>query len=168
VTVQPLIDVSRGNVEAFCRALRLRPRRDPTNDDRRYLRNAIRHDVLPELERVTGRSARASIVRTADLLRADRRELEADSYRVFGAIVNERDDRVRFDAARLVELSPVLAGRVIRMAVYRTLSSDWAAPWSREAIEAILDLARGRPGRTRDLPEGRRARRTRTHVEVER
>jgi tRNA(Ile)-lysidine synthase len=164
VTVQPLIDVSRGDVEAFCRALRLRPRRDPTNDDRRYLRNAIRHDVLPELERVTGRSARASIVRTADLLRADRRELEADSYRVF----NERDDRVRFDAARLVELSPVLAGRVIRMAVYRTLSSDWAAPWSREAIEAILDLARGRPGRTRDLPEGRRARRTRTHVEVER
>jgi tRNA(Ile)-lysidine synthase len=168
VDVQPLIDVPRADVEAFCRALHLRPRRDPMNDDHRYLRSAIRHDVLPEIERVTGRAATAAIVRTADLLRADRRELESESLRAFDRIVTEEDGLVRFDASGLTRLSPVLAGRVIRMAVYTTLSSDWAAPWSRDAIEAILDLARGRPGRTRDLPEGHRARRTRTHVEVER
>ena len=168
VTVQPLIDVTRADVEAFCRGLHLRPRWDPMNDDRRYLRNAIRHEVLPELERVTGRSARASIVRTADLLRADRRELEAESFRAFDRIVVEEEGTVRFDATGLARLSPVLAGRVIRMAVYTTLSDHGAAPWSRDAIEAILDLAKGRPGRKRDLPEGRRARRTRTHVVVER
>jgi tRNA(Ile)-lysidine synthase len=168
VTVQPLIDVTRADVEAFCRALHLRPRRDPMNDDRRFLRNAIRHEVLPELERATGRSAKASIVRTGDLLRADRRELEAESSRVSRRVAIEEGGSVRLDAAALVELSPVLAGRVIRMAVYRALSSDWVAPWSRDAIEAIVDLARGRPGRTRDLPGGRRARRTRTHVVIER
>jgi tRNA(Ile)-lysidine synthase len=168
VDVQPLIDVPRADVEAFCRALHLRPRRDPMNDDRRYLRNAIRHDVLPDIERLTGRSATAAIARTADLLRADRRELETESFRAFDRIVAEEAGLVRFDAPELTRLSPVLAGRVIRMAVYTTLSSDWAAPWSRDAIEAILDLARGRPGRTRDLPEGRHARRTRTHVEIER
>jgi tRNA(Ile)-lysidine synthase len=168
VSVQPLIDVTRGEVESFCRALRLRPRHDPTNDDRRYLRNAIRLDVLPELERATGRSAKASIVRTADLLRADRQELEAESLRAFRRIVEDDDERVRFDATELARLPPPLAGRVIRVAVYTAFAGDWAAPWSREAIEAVLDLARGRPGRTRDLPDGRRARRTRTHVEVER
>jgi tRNA(Ile)-lysidine synthase len=168
VTAQPLIDVTRTEVEAFCRALRLRPRRDPMNEDRRFLRNAIRHDVLPEIERATGRSAKPSIVRTADLLRADRRELEAESFRALGRVVSDDRDGLRFDAAALVELSPVVAGRVIRSAVYRALSSDWSAPWSREAIDAILDLARGRPGRTRDLPGGRTARRTRTHVVSER
>jgi len=168
VTVQPLIDVTRDDTESFCHALHLRPRRDPTNTDRRYLRNAIRHDVLPELERATGRSAKASIVRTADLLRADRRELETASIRAFGRAVTSEDGEVRFDASALVELSPVLAGRVIRLAVYQAMSSDWAAPWSRDAIEAVLDLAHGRPGRSRDLPEGRRARRSRTHVVIER
>jgi len=166
VTVQPLIDVTRAEVEAFCRALHLRPRRDPMNVDRRLLRSAIRYDVLPELERATGRSVRDAIARTADVLRADRKELEGESIRAFGRIVTEDDHEVRFDAKELLKVSPVLAGRVIRMAVYRAMSSDWAAPWSREAIDAVLDLARGRPGRTRDLPEKRRARRTRTHVVI--
>src|SRR6266498_3786003 len=44
--VQPLIDVRRSEVEAFCRALGLRPRRDPTNQDTRLLRNAVRLKVL--------------------------------------------------------------------------------------------------------------------------
>ena len=168
VTAQPLIDVTRTEVEAFCRALHLRPRRDPMNEDRRFLRNAIRLDVLPEIERATGRSAKGSIVRTADLLRADRRELEAGSVQALGRIVTVDREGLRFEAAALVELSPVVAGRVIRSAAYQALSSEWASPWSREAIEAILDLARGRPGRARDLPGGRRARRTRTHVVIER
>jgi len=166
--VQPLIDVARGEVEAFCRALRLRPRRDPMNDDRRYLRNALRLDVLPDLERATGRSAKASIVRTADLLRADRDEIEAESSRAYRRVVTEEGAVICLDADALVELSAVIAGRVVRTAVYRTLSNDRAAPWSRDAIAAILDLARGRSGRSRDLPDGHRARRTRTHVVIER
>ena len=55
--VRPLIEVRRTEVEAFCRSLRVRPRIDPTNRDRRLLRNAIRLDVLPKLERVTRRDA---------------------------------------------------------------------------------------------------------------
>jgi hypothetical protein len=52
--------------------------------------------------------------------------------------------------------------------VYDALSTDWAAPWSKPAIEAVLDLAAGRPGRRRDLTDGRVARRDRTGVIVER
>jgi tRNA(Ile)-lysidine synthase len=168
LAVQPLIEVERADVEAFCRALHLHPRRDPMNEDRRYLRNAIRHDVLPQLERATGRAAKASIVRTADLLRVDRLELEAQSLRLSQQIMRDDGDDLAFEAESLAALPPALAGRVIRIAIYRALSEGWAAPWSREAIDAVLDLARGRPGRTRDLPEGRRARRTRTHVVIER
>ena len=53
--VRPLLDVPRGDVEAFVRALRLRPRRDPTNDDPAYaLRNALRLEGIPALERALG------------------------------------------------------------------------------------------------------------------
>jgi tRNA(Ile)-lysidine synthase len=56
--VQPLIDVERSEVEMFCRALGLRPRRDPMNEDRRFLRAAIRHEVMPALERAPDATSR--------------------------------------------------------------------------------------------------------------
>jgi tRNA(Ile)-lysidine synthase len=163
-----LLDVTREQVEAFCRALHLRPRRDPMNDDRRYLRAAIRHDLLPMLEEATGRGVAASIARTADTIRRDRDELWRDTDRTYVEIASESDDEVRFDAARLLALSDPVARRVIRFGAYRVLSVDVAAPWTKDGIEAVLDLARGRPGRRRDLADGRIARRDRTHVVVER
>ena len=60
---QPLLDVERAEVEAFCRALHLRPRVDPTNRDTRQLRNAVRLRVIPAIERATGREVKRPIAR---------------------------------------------------------------------------------------------------------
>lgn len=167
--VQPLIDVGREDADAFCRALHLRPRRDPMNEDRRYLRAAIRHDVLPMLERATGRGVVASIARTADLVRADRDELLASAVGAFRDVVDgERGEEVRFDVARLRALPAPIATRVIRLGAYDLLSTDSTAPWTKEAIEAVLDLAGGRPGRKRDLAQGLKAVREKGYVRVSR
>ncbi|HEX6843576.1 MAG TPA: tRNA lysidine(34) synthetase TilS [Actinomycetota bacterium] len=166
--VQPLLAVTREEVESFCRALHLRPRRDPMNEDRRYLRTAIRLDVLPALEAATGRGVAATIARTADNLRADRRELvEATVRAADGVVERTPGGELRFDAAGLRALSPPLAARVVRWGVFNLLATD-EAPWSKPATDAILDLAEGRPGRRRDLADGRVARRDRTQVVVER
>jgi tRNA(Ile)-lysidine synthase len=166
--IQPLYDVSRAEVEAFCRALGLRPRRDPMNEDGRYLRAAIRHEVLPAIVAATGREVARTIARTGDNLRADRDELSALTLAAMKPIVEgEPGGDLRFDAAGLRALSPQMAARVIRVGVFDAVAVG-DAPWSRAAIEAILDLANGRAGRRRDLPDGRVARRDRTHVVVER
>src|SRR6185436_7389308 len=166
--VQPLIDVSHADVEAFCRALRLRPRRDPMNRDRRHLRVAIRRDVLPELEAAVGRGTKATIARTADNVRADRGELFlATAAAADGIIDGARGGDVRFQASALRALSPAMARRVVRFGVYNVMAAD-DIPWTRAAIDAVVDLANGRPGRRRDLPNGQTARRDRTHVIVTR
>ena len=67
--VESALERYTDHVEAFCRALHLRPRLDPTNRDPRYLRNALRSRALPALERATGRDVVAALARTADLLR---------------------------------------------------------------------------------------------------
>jgi tRNA(Ile)-lysidine synthase len=167
--VQPLIEVRRDDVEAFCRALHLRPRRDPMNEDRRYLRAAIRHEVMPVLERATGRGVAGSIARTADLLREDRDELFAATIDAYRDVVDgERATDVRFAVGTLRGLPRPVASRVIRLAAYNLLSTDRAAPWTKEAIEAVLDLAKGRPGRERDLPQGLKAIREKEYVRVSR
>ena len=139
------------------------------NADRRYLRAAIRHEVIPVMERETGRGVARSIARTADLLRGDRDELYTVAVTAFhDAVDGERGNDVRIDVMKLRALPTPVATRVIRLAAYDVLSGDWAAPWSKEAIEAVLDLARGRPGRRRDLPGGLKAIREKEYVRVSR
>ena len=140
----------------------------PTNEDRRFLRNAIRLDAIPMLEEVTGRQISATLARTASVLHADRLELLERAHREERAIVEHREGEVRFDARSLAALPPSLGARVVRSALWQLAAvDDEVAPWTRDAVRAVLDLAAGRPGRRRDLPGGRLARRDRTQVRVE-
>jgi tRNA(Ile)-lysidine synthase len=166
--VEPLLDVERVEVEAFCRALHLRPRHDPSNRDPRHLRNAIRLKVLPAMERATGREVKGPIVRTADLLRADRMELYTAAVEEMRRAVSESDGEQRFDVARLRALPRPIASRVVRLALFRILAIGDGPAWTSEAVDAVLDLAEGRPGRRRDLPAGLKARRERGYVSVSR
>jgi tRNA(Ile)-lysidine synthase len=168
--VQPLIGVERSEVEALCRALHLRPRLDPSNSDLRLLRNALRLRGIPALERSTGRGIMASMARTAELLRADRDELERQAAEAYARILVDASTsaRVTLDAAQIRAGPPPVASRAIRWSLSLAFSDEIVAPWSREATEAVLDLARGRPGRKRDLAGGLKAWRDREYVHIAR
>ncbi|MFQ5511575.1 MAG: tRNA lysidine(34) synthetase TilS [Candidatus Krumholzibacteriia bacterium] len=47
--VRPLLRVGRADTSAYCRALDLPCAADPSNEDTRFLRNRIRHELLPLL-----------------------------------------------------------------------------------------------------------------------
>jgi len=167
--VQPLLDVRRGEVEAFCRALHLRPRRDPMNDDVRLLRAAIRHEAIPMLERLTGRDVRATMARTAAVLHEDRLELIRQAVEHVDSVVERDGDEVRFRAADLAALQPSLAARIVRSEAWNMLSvDDEVASWTRDSVAAVIDLARGRSGRKRDLAMGLKAWRDAEYVRLSR
>lgn len=161
--VRPLLDVSRDQVEAFCSALHLRPRRDPTNADTRLLRNALRLRGIPALERATKRGVREPLARTADLVREDARELARQALEVWDDVCEETPDGVRIDAASLVTLPGAIAARVAAHAIVRC-----GVPKTDESVAALLDLATGRPGRRRDLVGGLKAVRDREYVSLSR
>ncbi len=161
VLVRPLLDVSRDEVEAYCRASRLRPHRDPTNADTRFLRNAIRLEAIPAIERATGRRVRDTFARTAGLLRQDAETLWAQALAVAGELVDASSGSFTIAPGPLGELSRPMASRVVRRAFQLA-----DLPWTEGTIDAVLDLAAGRPGRRRDLPLGLRATRDRGYVRV--
>ena len=161
--IQPLLDVTRAEVETACRSLHLRPRIDQTNEDTRLLRNAIRLVGLPALEAATGRDLRATIARTADHLRADERELSSQAGRAADTITTRTGAGCSLPVEPLLDLSDAIRTRVVRLALYGLRIVP-----SHSDIEAVLDLAAGRPGRRRDLTDSATARRTATFVELAR
>lgn len=160
---RPLLDVTRAEVEAFNRALRLRPRRDPSNADTNLLRNAIRLEALPALEAAVGRDTRATLARTAANLREDADELQARARDAIDELVEEEPEGFAIPAAALRSLPRAVGARVVRSALY----SAGLQPTT-EHIDAVLDLAGGRPGRARDLAGGAKASRDRWYVRVSR
>jgi tRNA(Ile)-lysidine synthase len=145
--VRPLLDVSRQQTEAFCRALRLRPLRDPMNEDAPYLRVALRRDGIPSLEAATGRGVRSSLVRVSDLLRDDADLLAAMASEAFDRVVTRNPDGVAIHAEGVEALPRSIGTRVVR----RALLAAGVLPEAAH-VDAILALIARPRGRRLNLP----------------
>ena len=73
---RPLLDVTRAQTEAACRAEGITWWDDPHNDDPRFLRSRVRRTVMPLLEQELGPGVATTLARTADQLRADMEALD--------------------------------------------------------------------------------------------
>jgi tRNA(Ile)-lysidine synthase len=139
--IRPLIDVRRGQTEAFCKALRLRPRLDPTNADPAFKRNAVRNDLIPALiERYNVRTPEA-LARLADIARDEDAFLGELAEQAVP--VEQRGDETAIPVDRLLALPPALQRRALR----RTWDLD------AEHTENLLRLAEtGKTGDQISLP----------------
>ena len=62
--IRPLAGFTRTEIEMFLDSENLVPRQDPTNTDQRYLRNRIRHELLPLLEQNYNPNIRTGLIKT--------------------------------------------------------------------------------------------------------
>lgn len=69
--VRPMLYVSRKEVLKYIAKHKLEYREDASNADRRFLRNRIRHELLPLLEREYNPGIREVLRRTAEIMRAE-------------------------------------------------------------------------------------------------
>ena len=74
--LRPLLDVTRAQTEAACRALGIDFWVDPHNSDPRFTRSRVRHRVLPLLESELGPGVAATLARTAAQVREDAEALD--------------------------------------------------------------------------------------------
>jgi tRNA(Ile)-lysidine synthase len=68
---RPLLDLTRAETEAACRAEGIDFWRDPHNHDPRFTRARVRHRVMPVLEAELGPGVARTLARTADTLQED-------------------------------------------------------------------------------------------------
>ena len=152
----PIVGLRRRETHALCDALRLEPVRDPSNDDPRFRRNRVRHEVLPLLDDVAARDVVPLLCRLADLATVDVDLLEA----LTAAHVPDPTD------GRAVAAAPdALARRALR-GWLRAGADDEHHPPSSAAVARVLAVARGEALGT-EVGGGRSVRRSGGRLQVD-
>jgi tRNA(Ile)-lysidine synthase len=117
--VRPLIDVSRAEVEAYCAANDLQPRRDPSNfATDHYTRNRIRLELLPQLRREFNPRIDNALLRLSEIAARDSDYLATQAAAALTeTTVFFGPTRLALDMKRLQALHPALLRYVLRQAL---------------------------------------------------
>jgi len=122
--IRPLLDVSREEVLKYLSSQGLKYREDASNADVRFLRNRVRHVLLPLLEREFNPQVRVALARTAAILR--------DEDALLTELVAKYRTAETVSVVVLTQMPVALQRRAIRV---------WLGEISFEDVEAVRQLA---------------------------
>ncbi len=140
--VRPLLHVTRAEVEAYLTAHAWSYRVDQSNQDRRYLRNRIRLELLPFLQERFDAKIIPRLGRLADVLQAEEAWLEAAVESAAADAIVSDQGACRLDMGTVSGFPLGLQRRLVRRFLLQ-LRGD-LRHISFEDIETILALAEGR------------------------
>jgi tRNA(Ile)-lysidine synthase len=114
--LRPWLDIGRAEIDAYCRANGLRWIEDPSNDDTRYARNALRQQLPALVEAFP--ALRANVAQAAGHLSEAARLLDAQAGRLLATLLRagrDADTHAELDVAGLRALSPPEADAALRL-----------------------------------------------------
>ncbi len=142
--IRPLLGTSRADILHYCAWHHLPYREDPSNRDRRFLRNRIRHDLLPVLEQYNA-NLRETLLRNASVLAAEDEYIETQVDACWPAVIREETaEHLVGDVAAYRRLPLVLRRRFVRRLGVRASGGDIHLEMRHiEAIDALLFRSSG-------------------------
>ncbi len=152
--IRPLYDTKRQEVLAYLRTAELSFREDSSNFKPHYLRNRIRREVIPILNRLVP-SGLDALCELADICREDDRCLD-DQVKALSSSAVKRGSAGGWtiDRTVLLELPPALQRRCIRN-LFRQNDDQLRSP-SLRTVDCVIRLAsKGGSGSSLDVKGGR-------------
>ena len=144
--IRPLLSFSRSEIEFYVRTRNLQVLRDETNSDPKFLRNRIRTDLIPRLQKAYNPQIEDLLSRLAILLQNDDAHLENIAEQALSEAILYRDNRkFILDVKRFFGYHISLRRRLIRKVLFALQASAEAARF--QAVERILETA-STPGRS--------------------
>jgi len=160
--VRPLLDIWREETVLYCAANGLRPYYDPSNDSLNFLRNRIRHLLIPQLETYNPRF-REALWRTARSLAGDYAALNELLDEVWIECVElEQSGLITFKTELVSSYAPGLQSNLIRRGLDQVVpdATDLRFSVLNQASEFLSTKSYGRldlTGGARLFIEGERA-----------
>ena len=166
--IRPLLAFSRKEIEDFVAQLGLQPRCDATNYQLNYLRNRVRLELIPALERAYNPNIQSVLNQTAELLQVESDYLEMIAHDAFQAcrIESYTPDTVVLDRRLFRQHHLALRRRILRLAVAEVFGEIRDLYFNH--FESMLNLIDGEaPNSALDLPNGGAFRRAYNRVLIQ-
>lgn len=128
---RPFLTITRADTEHVCAVENIGWWSDPHNEDPRFRRVRVRHEVLPLLEEVLGGGVSGALARTADQIHRDSEALDAIAARSLSydvKVLEQQHEAIRTRVLRLLALDAgALPGELsaVHVAEMDRLVSDW-------------------------------------------
>lgn len=133
--IRPLIETRRADIVAELRRAGLAWREDPSNRDPKFLRNRVRHELLPLLAASYNPAIVPALNRAAALTRALLAEVTALAARELPAAAA---DDVVLARSRLAALPAEVAAEVLRLAAERLGRAAPLRAWAHRGLRRVL------------------------------
>lgn len=148
--IRPLIETERAEIEDFLKAEGIGCMTDSSNLKSDYLRNRLRHSVIPILRDINPCIA-GTFSKTAEILNEEERYFDIlVTKALMKVITGKRDNAIELFLAPLEAMEKVLLRRLLRRAA---LETEGLCSLGFENVEKIIGLIKGgRPGDRLYLP----------------
>ena len=164
--IRPLLTVRRFEIERFCREMNLPFRRDSSNLDLVYLRNRVRLNLVPQLERDYNPGLVPALLRLGEICREEDAFLEEEAVKAYqDCLLKQNLERITLSLECLGRLPVAIRRRVLRCA-WQSLAGH-RRNLAYFHTEALMDLAgAGAAGTQAVLPGNIMALRTYQTIEL--
>ncbi|MBI3028035.1 MAG: tRNA lysidine(34) synthetase TilS [Candidatus Rokubacteria bacterium] len=132
--IRPLIEIRRREIEAELEGAGLAWVEDPSNRDPKYLRNRIRHDVLPFLAAAYNPRITEALCRAGALARELVEDLEGLAAQELDRLARMEDGGLVLSRAALAALPAGVAEEVLRRALDRLDERRPLRAWAQRAL----------------------------------
>ena len=159
--IRPLLSIHRADILAYCRQNNIVAVEDSSNSDTHFLRNRIRHELLPLLESMNP-SIRATLLRNTEIANIDMRYIESQVDAIEAHVVTNADNnRCTLSVVALLSLPLSLQRHLLRRLTARLCHGQSPLePRHYTVIEQFLQQPPNGEQRTLHLPAQLRLQRT--------
>lgn len=148
--IRPLIFLQRESIEAYCREHSLEPRQDASNKNLIFLRNKIRHEVIPWLAEKTNPNLIETLNRTAYILQADEDFLQNETKKLARKYVQLKDRIISLSISDWVVIPESMQRRLIRLVYMKAGGKKGLDFLHVEGIQSLIK--EGQVGKYLQLP----------------
>jgi len=158
IFIRPLLETRRREIENFLKRKKIKPRIDTTNKEDKFMRNKIRHNLIPLLKNKYNQNITEVLANLAESVSYDYEYLDCAARRSL------KGNNLRINVKVAVKLHPAILRLKIRQSI-ACLQGD-TRRITFQHIREIEDLLFTRPeGSVVDLPKGISVQKTRNYLQ---